>query len=66
MNEINKTVKLSEIDRFLVVENALSKSGFSINELRDQAKSNNFETLQAKLTWMVVSAYESSGKIFKD
>lgn len=48
---------LSEMDS--VVEKAVRESGFTLHELEEQAQANRFETLSAKLAWMVVSAERS-------
>lgn len=48
---------LSEMDS--VVEKAVRESGFTLHELEEQAQANKFETLSAKLAWMVVSAKRS-------
>lgn len=59
MGETHDTVRLSQRERDNIVVNALRKSGYSREELETQARDNRFEILQAKLSWMVISANEN-------
>lgn len=54
------TTRMDLHERRSVRDMAIQSSGFTIDELRQQARFNEFETLQAKLSWMVVSAFERS------
>lgn len=56
MDKVNDTVRLSQEERDSIAVNALKKSGYSRETLETQARENRFETLQAKLSWMVISA----------
>lgn len=58
-------VALSLSERKVIVEQAIKRSGFTLEELLLQAKNNRFETLQAKLSWMVISADEKSSTDYK-
>jgi len=60
--DYRKTVYLSLEERKSIADEALRKSGFSFEELKNQSKNRRFETLQAKLSWMVISAYKKQSR----
>ncbi|SDD90121.1 hypothetical protein SAMN05421872_11260 [Nocardioides lianchengensis] len=50
--------KMTADDAKVALTRAVSGSGFSLQELRQQARSGQFETLRARLAWIAVRAIE--------
>lgn len=45
---------LSQEEAKQAIENAINDSGFTFEELKQQAKEHDFETTNAKICWMII------------
>jgi len=48
--------RMSDADAGVAFKQAVKRSGFSLEELRDQARRGEFETLSARLAWIAIQA----------
>lgn len=49
---------MTEEDARKAIDNAVEDSGFSVEELREQARSGRYESLSARLAWIAISGLE--------
>lgn len=50
--------KMNNQDAKVALDRVVTRSGFSLAELRRQAQAGEFETLRARLAWIAVKAIE--------
>lgn len=43
------------------IANAIDDSGYTLEELRQQASEHRFETVTARLAWMTITAFQRTG-----
>lgn len=53
-NSVERII-LTPVEAHQAVDNAILDSGFSLEELQEQANNHRFESVHAKLCWMVIS-----------
>jgi hypothetical protein len=52
--------RMTDGDARVALERAVRRSGFSVGELRQQARDGEFKTLRARLAWIAVQAIEGA------
>lgn len=52
--------RMTESDAHFALERVVGGSGFTLDELRAQARSGEFSTLRARLAWIAVQAIEGT------
>lgn len=54
-----EAIRASAADVRIAADRALERAGLTEAELREQAARNDFESLQARLAWLVVSGLDA-------
>lgn len=55
-----RTHRMSERDARIALDRVVRRSGYTLPELRQQARNGEFQSLRARLAWIAVQALEGA------